>query len=385
MIKELLEYFNPSIYLDLWLLTAFLIAFLISVFTFPTILHVARSKHLMDEPGERSIHSQRTPTLGGIGIYLSLVVVITTIGAFLDTKILLLILGGTTILFFLGLKDDLLILSPRKKFFGQLLASLLIIFFTDTRIGSLYGLFGVEIIPYWVSVLFTLFVFVLIINAYNLIDGVDGLAGTLALFAAICFTYLFIDNSDVSMATISVAMIGGIIPFLRLNFSSHNKIFMGDTGSMIVGFLIAIFSIRFINSTIYDINSSFNGSAPIVALAVVFFPLLDTLRIFMIRIFIHKKSPFEADKNHLHHRFLQLGFSHPQTTFSILMINAVIVIVMILLKDINIHFQLISLLAIGVLLFSLPFLYNILFGGRKLRASSEIRSNAASKVPKQVH
>ena len=383
MIKELLEYFNPSVYLDLWLLSAFLIAFLVAVFTFPTVLHVARAKQLMDEPGERSVHSTKTPTLGGIGIYLSLVVVITTIGAFLDTKILLLILGGMTVLFFLGLKDDLLILSPRKKFFGQLLAALLLIFFTDTRISGLSGFFGVEILPYWVSIIFTLFVYILIINAYNLIDGVDGLAGSLALFAAVCFTYLFVDGKDVSMATISVAMMGGIIPFLRLNFSSRNKIFMGDTGSMIVGFLLAIFAIRFINTTQFDADSTFYGASPIMALSIIFFPLLDTLRIFIIRIFVHKKSPFEADKNHLHHRFLQLGFSHAQTTGLIVFINAIIVIVTYFFKDLDIHFQFAVLLLTGTFLYSTPFIYNWLMSGSKSHSKAST-ANPRTEVAKQV-
>lgn len=382
MIKELLEYFNPSVYLDLWLLSAFLIAFLISVFTFPTILHVARAKHLMDEPGERSIHSTKTPTLGGVGIYLSLVVVITTIGAFLDTKILLLILGGMTVLFFLGLKDDLLVLSPRKKFFGQLLAALLLIFFTDTRIASLSGILGIELLPYWISIIFTLFVFILIINAYNLIDGVDGLAGTLALFAALVFTFIFIDNREVNMATISVAMIGGIIPFLRLNFSSRDKIFMGDTGSMIVGFLVAIFSIRFISESQLDVSSTFYGSAPIMALSILFFPLLDTLRIFTIRIIIHKKSPFQADKNHLHHRFLQLGCSHVQTTALIVIINSVIVLAAFVFRGFEIHIQFFFLLSIGSLLYSLPFIYKWMRAKSKITSTSTLKSQ--SSVAKQV-
>ncbi len=374
MIQELLKYFDPLNYIGLWLLLSFFIALMVSFSAFPAIFKVAEAKHLMDEPGDRSIHSVKTPTLGGIGIYLSLVVVITTIGALLDTKILLLLLGGLTILFFLGLKDDLLILSPRKKFFGQLLAAGLLIFFTDTRILGFSGLFSITIFPYWFSVVFTLFVYLLIINAYNLIDGVDGLAGTLALLASGVFTFIFLDIQDVSMSTLSVAIIGSLIPFLRLNFSKQNKIFMGDTGSMIIGFLIAFFVVRFIGHSQTHIDSEWRNSAPVMALAIVFFPLLDTLRIFLIRLVIHKKSPFSADQNHLHHRFLQIGFTHFQTTICIVLINLGLVASTYFCRNLDIHFQFILLLILGFLLYSLFFLWNWL-----------TNNSSFSNVFKQMH
>lgn len=361
MIQELLTYFDPLEYVALWLLAAFSIAFFVSMNTFPAIFMIAVKKQLMDEPGSRSVHSKRTPTLGGIAIFMSLVVVITTLGGLLDTKVLLLLLGGMTILFFLGLKDDLLVLSPRKKFLGQLMAALVLIIFTDTRIMGFYGIFGVTILPYWVSVIFTLFVYILVINAYNLIDGVDGLAGSLALFASAAFTYVFLKTDDVSMATIAVATIGSLLPFLRLNFAKKRKIFMGDTGSMIIGFMVAFFAVRFISETQGDLSSSFSNSAPIIALTIVYFPLLDTLRIFFIRMVIHRKSPFEADQNHLHHEFLKLGFSHKRTTGVVVLTNVVLFVLALLFKDFEIHLQLVLLLSIGTLLYSTFFIYNWLF------------------------
>ena len=173
----------------------------------------------MDEPDSRSMHSNRTPTLGGIGIFFSLVVVMTIVGAMLNTKVLLLVMGGLTILFFLGLKDDLTVLSARKKFIGQLLAALLLIVFTDTRIIGFSKILDVDILPYWVSIFFTLFVYILIINAYNLIDGVDGLAGSIALLISAVFSVLFYNSGALSLATISVALIGALLAFLRFNFS----------------------------------------------------------------------------------------------------------------------------------------------------------------------
>lgn len=358
MIQEILSYFNPSNHLELWLILAFSIALIVSMSTFPAIFNIAEAKHLMDEPDERSMHTVKTPTLGGVGIYISLVVVITTIGGFLDTKILLLILGSLTILFFLGLKDDLLILSPTKKLFGQFLAAALLIIFTDTRILGLSGLFGVTILPYWVSVLFTLFVYLLVINAYNLIDGVDGLAGCLALLGAGAFAFISIKTNDITMATISVSVVGALIPFLRLNFSKDRKIFMGDTGSMIIGFLLAFFAVRFINQSQINTDAIYLNCAPVIVLAILFFPLLDTLRIFLIRLVILKKSPFSADNNHLHHKFLDLGFTHIQTTLYVVILNTVLIAFAYTNKELDILFQFFLLSVIGILLYSILFIYN---------------------------
>jgi UDP-GlcNAc:undecaprenyl-phosphate GlcNAc-1-phosphate transferase len=373
MVKELLENFNPQDYVVVLALLAMCIAMLVSMFSFPAIINVARSKNLMDASDSRSSHSGNIPNLGGIGIYLSIVVAITIIGAVLDTKSLLLILGSITLLFFLGLKDDILILSPRKKFTGQLLAALLLIIFTDTRIAGLSGIMGVTIMPYWLSVLFTLFVYVLIINAFNLIDGVDGLAGSLALLATVAFGFVFYRYDDISMVVLAAASVGAIVPFLYFNFSRRNKMFMGDTGSMILGFIIAVFAVRFIDSSEVVPLRIFSGSSPILVLAFLFFPLLDTFRIFIIRLVIHKKSPFSADKNHIHHRFLSLGFSHIQTTAMIFVVNGILIISTFWFRSHDIHLQLCILLVLGAILYSLFFIYDW-FRASRLKKLTKIQN-----------
>ena len=214
MIKTLLDNFNPENNAVFWLISAFVLAFIIAYQTFPTILYVAKEKHLMDEPDSRSMHSNRTPTLGGIGIFFGLIVVMTIVGAFLNTKVLLLVMGGLTILFFIGLKDDLTVMSPGKKLLGQLFAAVLLIVFTDTRIIGFSSILDVYTLPYWISIGFTLFVYILIINAYNLIDGVDGLAGTLALSVSAIFVYLFGTTNNLSLATIAIALCGTLLHFL---------------------------------------------------------------------------------------------------------------------------------------------------------------------------
>jgi UDP-N-acetylmuramyl pentapeptide phosphotransferase/UDP-N-acetylglucosamine-1-phosphate transferase len=354
MIQNLLENFEPQRYIGWLFVIAGIIAAITGIITFPAIKHVAEAKNLMDTPEERSVHHVRVPNLGGVGIYLSIVVAITMIGGVLDTKSLFLILGGITILFFLGLKDDILVLSPRKKFIGQLLAALLLIIFTDTRIMGLHGLFGITIMPYIVSVMFTLFVYVLVINAFNLIDGIDGLAGTLSLMSAAAFAWLFTFYDNVSMVVLSGAVCGAIIPFLFLNFSRRKKMFLGDTGSMILGFILAVMAVRFINASEQGVNL-FNHSSPILVLGILFFPLLDTLRIFIIRIFIHKKSPFIADKNHIHHRFLEMGFSHKSTTAIIVILNALLIACVWYGRSLDIHWQLLLLIGFGGFLYTTPF------------------------------
>lgn len=355
MIKEILENFNPLDY-SLWLIiiTA-IISFIVSCSSYPAIINVAKAKNLMDHSDERSSHTGKVPNLGGIGIYLSITVSLTLIGALLDTKSLFLILGSITLLFFLGLKDDILILSPRKKFLGQLVVAILLIVFTDTRISGLSGFFNITIMPYWLSIFFTLFVYLLIINAFNLVDGVDGLAGGLALLATISFGILFYYYEDISMVVLAGAVLGALIPFLYLNFSRRNKMFMGDTGSMILGFILAVFTIRFIHISESSLTSIYRDSSPVIALAILFFPLLDTIRIFFIRLVVHKKSPFVADKNHIHHKFLSFGLSHKKTTTIIVFINSILIVSSFYFKNLDIHLQLVLLLIIGTCLYSIFF------------------------------
>lgn len=361
MIKELFNNFNIAEHLELWLLGCFLLAFYIAYRSYGPIVYIAIEKKLVDQPNDRSAHNNSTPTLGGIGVYISLVLVISLTGALLNSRSLLLLAGCLTLLFFLGLKDDLLVLSPRKKLLGQLLASFLFIGITDIRIVSFFNIFSLNTLPYWVSIGFTLFVFVLITNAYNLIDGIDGLAGTVALMVSFVFGAIFYQDGNVGSATLTFTLAGALIAFLRLNISKKNKVFMGDTGSLIIGFMLAIFTVSFIYVSQTNSLSHYTDTAPIIVLATLFFPLLDTLRIFIIRIFIYKTSPFSADKNHIHHRLLSLGYSHLQATGVIIFSNLLIIAVAFSIEELEIHLQLIIIIAFGLLLFSLPFIKQVKF------------------------
>ncbi|NNK83012.1 MAG: undecaprenyl/decaprenyl-phosphate alpha-N-acetylglucosaminyl 1-phosphate transferase [Flavobacteriaceae bacterium] len=355
MIKTLLENFDVSAYLIPWLLLAFLFSFFISLRSYPPLLYIAKEKHLFDEPDSRSIHSTKVPTLGGVGVYLSLILILSLAGAVLNSRILIITSGAITLLFFLGLKDDLLVLSPKKKFLGQIIASALLVTATDIRIIGFSNIFSVEFLPYWASILFTVFVFILVINAYNLIDGIDGLAGSIAVFSSCIFGVLFYQTNNVNASTIAFTLVGALLPFLWYNFSKNKKIFMGDTGSMIIGFLLAFFVVSFLSDTHYNHLSFYKNSGPVIGLAILFFPLMDTFRIFVIRIFVYKKSPFIADKNHVHHRFLALGYTHKQSTALIVVINSIIVSIAFNLTHLEIHLQLFIMVFIGLILFTIPF------------------------------
>ena len=173
---------------------------------------------------------------------------------------------------------------------------------------------GIHHIPYVVSVLLTCFVFIALTNAINLIDGIDGLAGGIATIACVIFGGWFLLAEHYAMATLAFALSGGLVGFLRFNFSKTSKIFMGNTGSLLIGFFLAFFAVRFVNLNAeyrFEPRAFFN--APIIAIVVLIVPIFDTLRVFMVRL-LNGKSPFSADRNHMHHILLDNGLSHVGAT-----------------------------------------------------------------------
>ena len=192
------------------------------------------------------------------------------------------------------------------------------------RISHFYGLFGISEIPYIISVLFTTFIFISVINAINLIDGIDGLAGTVGLLASLTFSYLFYELKLFALSTLSIGLAGSLIGFLRFNWSIKNKIFMGDTGSLILGFLLSFFAVKYIifNSA-YRYNPQLGVDAPILMIILLIIPLFDTLRMFSIRI-LAGKSPFKGDRNHLHHLLIDSGLSHFSATLVLVSFNIII-------------------------------------------------------------
>lgn len=303
--------FNSNLF---HLVVSAMVACAVSITAIPVIINISRLKNLVATPVERSSHEVATPTLGGVAVFAS-----TLISYFLwenpdEGQLIHLSISSIVILFFLGVKDDILILAPKKKMYIQIAASLLVVVLGDLRIENLFGIFGIYSVPYFISLPLTVFVFIALINAVNLIDGIDGLMGGIGMIAGGLFGVWFYLNEHYALACLAASMSGSLLGFLRFNFSKTSKIFMGDTGSLIVGFILALFAVRFIQLNIqyrFDPNSTF--AAPILAIIVLVVPIFDTLRVFIIRL-KNKKSPFVADRNHLHHLLIDNGLSHFQAS-----------------------------------------------------------------------
>lgn len=358
-----------------------LLAFVLANRIIPVIIYTVRAKNLMDEPGDRSMHSTKTPTLGGVGMFVAFSITLMLFGILVGLeqpdliKLISLVLA-TMILLFLGVKDDLIELAAKKKFLGQFVAAGLVVFLTDIRISSFEGLLGIGELPYLVSVVFTMFVFVLVINAFNLIDGIDGLAGAIGTMASTAFGFFFLLNKEYLMLLVSFSIIGASIGFLRYNLSHKNKLFMGDSGSMFLGYLLAYQGIRFLEINLSASSSFTIENGPVMLLAILSFPLLDTLRVFVIRA-KEKRSPFSADRNHIHHRLLVLGFSHKQATIMLSIVSVLAIELAYLLKDIEINLQLVTISLI------IPVIYALLFNFKRSR-EKEITLQDIRTVDDQV-
>jgi UDP-GlcNAc:undecaprenyl-phosphate GlcNAc-1-phosphate transferase len=305
---------------------SFLIACFLSIIAIPIIINLSALLNLTAKPGFRSSHATATPTLGGIAIFAS-----TLIAYFLwphsenthDSNIITLSMTGIVILFFLGLKDDILAVDPTKKLVVQIFASLILVAMGNFKVDNFYGIFDINHVPDIVSIPLTVFIFIALINAINLIDGIDGLAGGIGLIAGLGFGIWFILNGHFSFGCLAFAMSGSLLGFLRFNFSKTSKIFMGDTGSLIVGYLLSIFAVEFLSVNVDYVNNPdafFN--APIIVMVLLIIPIFDTLRVFIVRI-SKGVSPFKADRNHMHHILLDAGLNHFWASFTLWMITIV--------------------------------------------------------------
>ena len=295
------------------------LAFLITFFAIPVIIQVAKDKKLFDEPDERKVHKNVIPTLGGLGIFAGFIIATLMGVPSAITSELLYFAAATTVIFFLGIKDDILVLSASKKFIGQLIAAGIIIKFGGIHIDNFHGFLGVYEIPHTTSIIISLFTIIVITNSFNLIDGVDGLAGSLGLLTTLVFGTYFFYAGQLTYAVMAFALAGSIIGFLIYNFSPA-KIFMGDTGSLLLGLINSILVIKFIEIAGNTASNFPIESAPAIGFSILMIPLFDTLRVFGLRI-IQRRSPFSPDRTHVHHFLLDLGLSHRMVTITCVLVN----------------------------------------------------------------
>lgn len=359
IIKDLLAQFGiPQFYVKLGL--GMLCSFLLTFYTIPTVVKISRRKNLMDEPGSRSSHLRKIPNLGGISMFYSLAVC-ASIFAFELFDLYKFLFASLVILLYIGVMDDIVVMRAYKKLFAQIIVTSLMVIGSDVRIRSFFGLFGVYELNYFFSVAMSIFTFIVLINAFNLIDGIDGLAGGYSILCSAMFgiSYYRLGEYNYPLVVLSGVIIGCVIGFLYFNLSNYrnNKIFMGDTGSMILGFLLAFTAICFIDifidKELPEVPRYYLQSAPAIAMAILILPIIDTLNVFIIRI-CNGKSPFVADKNHIHHSLLKLGLTHRRSTTYILMYYLFIVSVAYFYRHINVNVLLLIIVILGFIGAYLP-------------------------------
>jgi UDP-GlcNAc:undecaprenyl-phosphate/decaprenyl-phosphate GlcNAc-1-phosphate transferase len=338
----------------LYLSASFFLALIISLYAVPIVIRITQSLRLFDNPNERSAAKRPIPTLGGIAIFISFVFA-STLGLSGDEMPeMIYIITAIILMFFVGLKDDILTLSWQKKLFAQIIAASIIIFLAKIQFTNLHGFLGIGEIGTVPGAILTLFVIIVVINAFNLMDGIDGLAAGLSMLAAIVFGSWFYISGHIGYAILSASLVGAIVGFFYFNvYGKKFKIFMGDTGSLVLGTIMSIIVIRFNEFNIDQTQPFAVASAPAVSFGILIYPLADTIRVFIIRA-LQYKSPFTADKNHLHHRLLTLGFSHKNATYTIVLINILFVLCVVSLQHLGIIKLMGFIVVVGGLLFMTP-------------------------------
>lgn len=290
------------------MLFAQILAFLITLFAIPKIISVSEKKNLFDNPDAvRKLHTRPISSLGGVGIFLGFIVSVLLSGNLFAAPEFSYYMASFILIFFIGIKDDMVEISAFKKFAGQSLIACILMFKANLLITDMQGFLGLTHIYTTFSFFITFFTLIVVINAFNLIDGIDGLAASLGMISSLLFGAYFLVNHDLSYAVLGFGFAGSLGAFLIYNFQPA-KIFMGDTGSLLMGVVNSILVIKFIQAG--SGYTAFSLSAvPAIGFAVLLIPLMDTLRVFGIRI-LHRRSPFSADRNHIHHLLLDRGLTH---------------------------------------------------------------------------
>jgi UDP-N-acetylmuramyl pentapeptide phosphotransferase/UDP-N-acetylglucosamine-1-phosphate transferase len=346
-------------------LLCFVTAFVVTLITIPPIINLVKKHSLYDLPDPRKEHLSPIPTMGGIAIVTGMMVSLFLWFPFNNQIGQICFFFSITVLFGLGIMDDLKDLSARYKFIIQIgLAALIAL--SDIRITSFNGLFGINELPLAAQYTFTLLAIVGITNAFNLIDGIDGLAGGVGFMSLVTIGIFLTMSGDINTALIAFALAGGILAFLYFNFNPA-KIFMGDTGSLVLGFVIAVMCIRLMQVNVFAVNSVL-PHAPVFVLGIVLIPVFDTLRVFAVRIW-KGKSPFMGDKTHIHHLLTNSGFSHSFAAKLICFIHGFILIEVYWLRELK--QELILAILVAFMLFVIIILKNIHLLLRRNRSAFE--------------
>ena len=314
------------------LILGFITAFFVVLISTPSLIKVAKLKHLVDEPKEvRKMHGWSIPTIGGIVIFGA---VLFSYSLWFPDKYehishmltnFKYLIACMVLLFFVGVKDDLIGTAPIKKLIAHGIVGFILVVMADIRVDNLHGLFGYYIgFDLWQSYLFSFFIYIVIINSINLIDGLDGLASGIGFISAISFGLLFYFSGNVPLALLAFVLAGALFGFLIFNFYPA-RIFMGDSGSLLLGVILCVLAVNSINQEYLDSPVWLQKlNKPVLAMSILVYPLIDTLRVFTIRA-LKGKSPLIADKNHIHHKLTNSGMNHASAVCLLYIFSIVII------------------------------------------------------------
>ena len=319
------------------------VSFLFGLVLMPIVIRIAKKKDFVVRPNKRMSHTGEVPNIGGLDIYFSVMLsyLLFDYSQIAHNQFFLI---GIAAIMAIGFIDDVLVLTPLSKLLGETFAGIAMIGFSDLRITHLHGIFGINEIGIIPSYLISLFVLIAIINAINLIDGIDGLASGLGILYCLFFAIYFHLVGSTSWSILAICMIGALAVFFIYNVFGHReKIFMGDSGSLLLGYLLTAFIFRFCEQNAYHVipEAYHMNAAPAVAICVLTVPIFDTIRVSLTRIKQHR-SPFKPDKNHIHHLLLRTGLNHIQTTCVLLSISVLLIGLAILGRNWNIWILLIA-------------------------------------------
>lgn len=334
---------------DFYYLLSFIVAAMAVFVVHPSLVKIAHLKSIVDNPDARKLNKVPVPVLGGVGVFFGIMFSLSVAGYYVEgMNIQFELIIAMLIMLYTGVGDDILQLSPRLRFALQIFVVCLMMFLGGIYIDDFHGLWGIGELPWYIAVTLTIFSCVGIINSINLIDGVDGLCSGYGVFASLAFAFCFLRMGDVSYAILAFAVAGAIFPFMLHNmFGERYKMFLGDGGSLVLGFICSLYVMRVIQSG----NEVVSESTISLTLAVLAIPVFDTLRVMTARI-VAKRSPFSPDKTHLHHMFIRLGYSHVITALNVIFLNGLVVLIWRLCKKLNLsgEVQLYVVIASGLLL-----------------------------------
>jgi UDP-GlcNAc:undecaprenyl-phosphate GlcNAc-1-phosphate transferase len=311
-----------------FLIILFLGVFVVSLVIIPRIRSISLKLRFTDRPDQRSSHTGSIPSFGGVAFYISYIWVLFFIQPIDSNYVSLTLLSSISVMFFTGLLDDVRNLSPKIKFLGQCIAVSILMAQPDFRILTLHGFMGVHEIPLVLSVLGSMIFLLGLINAFNLIDGIDGLTGITGIIAASFYSFMFYNMESYFYLAVSVTTIATLLAFLRFNFSIKRKIFMGDTGSLVIGLVLGLLTLKLMTLENASTPFPFNRQQlPLFLVGVLFIPILDLFRVMTLRA-SKGVSMFRPDRNHLHHIIVDFGLSHRKASIFIGMVNFIVAFIM---------------------------------------------------------